>query len=40
VTHYARDEVGNIQIRLLPGGGQITFDPPGFSIELTAPKPT
>ena len=39
VTHYSRDVDGKIQVRFLPGGGQITFDPPGFSIELTAPEP-
>ena len=37
VTHYARDADGHIQVRLLPGSGTIAFDPPGFSIELTAP---
>ena len=35
LTHYAREADGKIQVRLLPGGGTITFDPPGFAIELT-----
>ncbi|HKM64034.1 MAG TPA: Uma2 family endonuclease [Acidisphaera sp.] len=37
VTHYSRGDDGEVRVRLLPGGGTIAFDPPGFAIELSQP---
>jgi Uma2 family endonuclease len=37
VVHHRRNDAGGIETRLLPGGGLIAFDPPGFAIELSLP---
>ena len=37
VVHHRRNDTGVVETRFMPGGGQITFDPPGFAIELTPP---